>query len=102
MANDYIIPLQKVANQSVACNLAGQVCVIDIRKLGGDLFLSLTKDGESICKNVKLVSRSPIVCAPYTGFIGDMIVIDTREDENPRYEEWGSRFYLLYNQDGYE
>lgn len=99
---DYKIPLQKVANQSVACTLGGQACVIDIRKLGDGLFLSLTRDDAPICKNVKLVSRSPVVNAPYTGFIGDLIAIDTREDEEPRYEEWGSRFFLLYNEEGYE
>ena len=99
---DYQIPLQKVANQSVACNLAGQQCVIDIRKLGDSLFLSLTKNDTSICKNVKLVSRAQAINAPYTGFIGDLIVIDTQEDEDPRYEEWGVRFLLLYNEDGYE
>ena len=99
---DYQIPLHKVPNQSVSCVLSEQPCVIVIRLLGENLYLSLSQDGVPICQNVLLVDRSAIVRAAYTGFIGDLIVIDRYGEANPDWRQWGERFLLLYNPEGYE
>lgn len=99
---DYQIPLQQVPNQSVSCVLGDQACVIEIRLLGENLFLSLSKDSTPICQNVLLVDRSAIVRAAYTGFIGDLIVLDRFGQENPDWQQWGDRFVLLYNPEGYD
>ena len=99
---DYRIPLQQVPNQSLTCVLAGQSCVITIRMLSKNLYLSLSKDNTPICQNVLLVDRSAIVRAAYTGFIGDLIVIDKRGQESPFYTGWNDRWVLLYKEEGYD
>ena len=99
---DYRIPLQQRPNQSLTCVLADQSCVITIMMLGTSLYLSLSKDNTPICKNVLLVDRSAIVRAAYTGFIGDLIVIDKRGQESPVYTGWNDRWVLLYNEEGYD
>lgn len=99
---DVQIPLRQIPNQSLACVLSGQSCVITIRMLGENLYLSLSKDGAPICQNVLLVDRSAIVRAAYTGFVGDLIVVDKAGQENPQYDGWNDRWVLLYNEDGYD
>ena len=98
---DLQIPLRQIPNQSLSCVLSGQSCVITIRMLGENLYLSLSKDGDPICRNVLLVDRSAIVRAAYTGFIGDLIVVDKAGQENPQYTGWNDRWVLLYNEEGY-
>lgn len=98
---DVQIPLRKIPNQSLSCVLAGQSCIITIRMLGKDLYLSLSKDGIPICQNVLLVDRSAIVRAAYTGFVGDLIVVDKAGQESPQYTGWNDRWLLLYNEKGY-
>jgi len=91
------IPLRPIASQSVNVILAGQPCTIDLRQLGGRQYLSLSVNGTVICQGVLLVNRSAIVRAAYTGFIGDLAVIDTQGDEAPQYTGWGSRWLLAFN-----
>lgn len=98
---DLQIPLRQIPNQSLSCVLSGQSCVITIRMLGENLYLSLSKDGSPICQNVILVDRSAIVRTIYTGFVGDLIVVDKAGQENPRYTGWNDRWVLLYNEEGY-
>ena len=99
---DLQIPLRQIPNQSLACVLSGQSCVITIRMLGENLYLSLSKDGAPICQNVLLVDRSAIVRAPYTGFVGDLIVVDKAGQEHPQYDGWNDLGVLLYNKEGYD
>lgn len=99
---DLQIPLRKIPNQSLSCTLNEQSCVIKIRMLGDDLYLSLFKDDEPVCQNVILVDRSAIVRAAYTGFIGDLIVVDKNGQEKPQYDGWNDRWVLLYNAEGYD
>lgn len=99
---DYQIALQQVPNQSLVCSLAEQSCVITIRMIGKNLYLSLSKENTPICQNVLLVDRSAIVRAAYTGFVGDLIVVDKRGQESPVYTGWNDRWVLLYNEEGYD
>lgn len=93
------IPLKAVPSQSVAINLSGQPCVIELRELGGRQYLSLSTNGNVICRNVLVVNRSAIVRAAYNGFIGDLAAIDTQGDEAPQYSGWNTRWVLLFNSD---
>lgn len=92
-----IVPLRPIASQSVNVILAGQPCTIDLRQLGGRQYLSLSLNGTPICRSVLLVNRSAIVRAAYTGFVGELAVVDTQGDESPQFEGWGSRWLLLFN-----
>ena len=92
-----VIPLRPLPSQSVNVILAGQPCTIDLREIGGRQYLSLSNNGAVICRNVLLVNRSAIVRAAYTGFVGDLAVVDTQGDESPVYTGWGSRWVLAFN-----
>lgn len=91
------IPLRAIASQSVNVVLAGQPCTIDLRQRGGRQYLGLSLNGTPICQGVLLVNRSAIVRAAYTGFIGDLAVIDTQGDDAPEYTGWGTRWFLAFN-----
>ena len=91
------IPLSAVPSQSINVILAGQPCIIDIRLIGSRQYLSLSINGNVICRNVLMVNRSAIVRAAYTGFIGDLAAIDTQGDEPPQYTGWGTRWLLAFN-----
>ncbi len=91
------IPLKPIPSQSVNTNLAGQPCIIRIWEIGGRQYLSLSVNGTVICDTVLIVNRSAIVRAAYRGFIGDLAAIDTQGDEAPRYDGWGTRWFLAFN-----
>lgn len=91
------IPLRPLPSQSINVILAGQPCIIDLREMGGRQYLSLSVNGTAICQSVLLVNRSAIVRAAYAGFIGDLAAIDTQGDEAPRYDGWGTRWFLAFN-----
>lgn len=93
------IPLQQVPSQAVQVVLGGQPCVIGLRQLGGRQYFSLSVNGAVICQNVLMQNLSPIVRAKYTGFIGDLAVVDTKGDAAPEYTGWSDRWLLLYNPD---
>lgn len=93
------IPLQAVPSQAVQVVLGGQPCTVGLRQLAGRQYLSLSVNGTVICQNVLLQDRSPVVRAPYTGFVGDVAVVDTQGDSAPEYIGWGARWQLLYNPD---
>lgn len=95
------IPLRQVANQSLSCVLGGQSCVITIRLLGENLYLSLTVSNEPVCQNVLLVDRSAIVRSVSSGFTGDLIVVDRTGQDAPQYSGWNDRWWLLYNEEGF-
>lgn len=94
-----IVPLKAIASQSVNVTLAGQPCTIGLRQMGGRQYLSLSRNGTPICEGVLLVNRSAIIRAAYTGFVGELAVIDTQGDESPQYTGWGTRWFLAFNSD---
>ena len=91
------IPLKAVPSQSVNVILSGQPCIIGLRLIGGRQYLSLSVNGDVICRNVLVVNRSAIIRAKYTGFIGELAAIDTQGDEAPQYTGWGTRWLLAFN-----
>jgi hypothetical protein len=93
------IPVNPVPSQSLNVIVAGQPCTIDLREIGGRQYFSLSLNGDVICQNVLIVNRSAIVRAAYTGFVGDFAAIDTTGDEAPEYTGWGTRWFLVFNDD---
>lgn len=91
------IPLRAVPAQTVQVTLAGQPVTLHLRQLGGRQYLSASWSGQVLCDTVLMVNRSAIIRAPYTGFVGDIAVNDTRGDDAPDYTGWGSRWQLLFN-----
>jgi len=91
------IPLQAIPSQTVGVSLNSQQCSITLRELNGRQYLSLSINGAPICNNVLLQSSTSIIKAAYTGFVGDLIVIDSVGSDAPIYTGWGSRWSLIYN-----
>lgn len=93
------VPLQAIPSQSVAILLNGQKCVISIREMLNNQYLSLISNGTTICQNVLLQYGVQSVSAGYTGFSGDLVVVDLQGTDKPSYEGWDSRWVLIYHYD---
>ncbi len=93
------IPLKAQPRQSISIVLGDQPCVISLRSLGGNMLLTLSLNGAIICENTLITNRAPIIKAAYTGFVGELVMIDTQGDEPPEYDGLGTRWRLLYNPD---
>lgn len=91
------IPLKQVPSQSLNTILLGQPCTIRLRLLGGRQYFSLSLNGTIICSMVLIADRSALVRAAYTGFQGELAVIDTQGTEPPQYTGWSTRWVLAFN-----
>lgn len=82
------IPLQPVPNQILQARINGMVYDIAITLMRGALYASVTVDRVPLVHNRAMLSFAP--------FEGDLMLIDTRGNENPVYTELGERFKLMY------
>ena len=62
------IPLQTLPNQEFSIVLDGQNCVINLRQMGGFLYLTLTADEVKICDAHICRTMSPIPVISQAGF----------------------------------
>lgn len=91
-----LIPLNAIPNQTVAVQLNGQSCTLNVYQKSTGMFMDvLVNDvliiGGVICENLNRIVRSL-----YLGFIGDFSWVDTQGTNSPYYTGIGSRYYLLY------
>ena len=90
------IPIQPVPSQQVKAVLASQNCQIAIyQKLQG-LFVDLNSNGEEISTGV--IARNAVQLDPreYGSFSGNLMFIDTQGNDDPTYDGFGTRFFLIY------
>lgn len=95
------IPLQAVPSQTIAVQLGGQQCQINIYQRAYGIFLDLSTIGGVVSPNTIVNGQLcenliPIIRYLYLGFIGDFIFADTQGTSNPVYPMLGTRFLLLY------
>lgn len=90
------VPLQPVPSQSTKVVLGGQNCQLLIYQKPQGIFVDVNADGVDIVTGVIARDIVPIVCRTYTGFIGNLLFIDTQGSSDPSYEGLGSRFSLVY------
>lgn len=96
------IPIKNEPNQNLSVILDGQDCQLGIYKRGNNLYMDVNSNGIDIVSTVIARNLVPIVCIPYTGFKGNLIFIDTKENNDPEYNSLGDRYKLIYlNQDEY-
>jgi len=91
-----LIPLQATPNQTVAVQLSGQSCTLNVYQKSTALYMDVFVNdvliiGGVICQNINRIVRST-----YLGFIGDFAFVDTQGDLDPYYAGIGSRYYLMY------
>jgi hypothetical protein len=97
------IPLTSTPSQTCQVVLNDQNCQIAVYVKSEHLFFDLAINDVDIvnaviCKNVDF-----LVCRDYVGFIGNLFFIDTQGDNDPTYDQLGSRYKLVYlNEDEYD
>lgn len=96
-----IIPLAKVPSQKILVTLGGQNCTLILRSLAGKQYLSLSVDSNPVFYNTLIVDRIPLKKYDYLPFAGDIACVDTQGTDDPDYTQWGDRFQLVYDSDGF-
>ena len=91
-----IVPLQALASQTVAVQLAAQNCQINVYQKSTGLYCDLYVSGTLIIGGVICQNLNKIVRDLYLGFIGDLVFIDTQGSNDPDYTGLGGRFSLAY------
>ena len=77
------VPLQPVPSQSTKVVLGGQNCQILIYQKPQGCFVDINADGVDIVVGIIGRDAVPLVCREYTGFIGNLIFIDTQGSDDP-------------------
>lgn len=90
------IPLQPVPSQSTKVVLGGQNCQLLVYQKPQGLFVDINADGVDVVVGVIARDAVPLVCREYTGFVGNLLFIDTQGSADPSYDGLGSRFSLVY------
>ncbi len=90
------VPLQPVPSQSTKVVLGGQNCQILIYQKPQGCFVDINADGVDIVVGIIGRDAVPLVCREYTGFVGNLLFMDTQGSDDPSYEGLGSRFDLVY------
>lgn len=90
------VPLQPVPSQSTKVVLGGQNCQILVYQKPQGVFVDINADGVDIVVGIIGRDAVPLVCREYTGFIGNLLFIDTQGSDDPSYEGLGGRWTLVY------
>lgn len=101
------IPLQAVPSQTVAVTLNNQPCTINLyaKEANFDplygaptqvIFCDLYVNDQPIVLAVPCWNANLIVRDEYFGFSGDFAIIDTIGNDDPTFDDLGSRFQLAY------
>lgn len=90
------VPLQPVPSQSTKVVLGGQNCQILVYQKPQGVFVDINADGVDISVGTVARDAVPLISREYTGFIGNLIFIDTQGSDDPSYEGLGDRWTLVY------
>lgn len=90
------IPLQPVPAQIAKVVLGGQNCQMALWQKPQGLFVDINVDGVELVTNVIARDAVPLICRDYTGFIGNLLFLDTRGRDDPEYTGLNDRFKLVY------
>lgn len=91
-----IVPIQAIPYQTVAVQLAGQPCILNIYQKTYGLFLDLYVNGSLVVGGVICENLNRIVRNVYLGFVGDFVFGDTQGTSDPIYTGLGTRYLLVY------
>lgn len=90
------VPIQAIPAQTLQVVLGGQNCQIAISQKPQGVFVDVSVDDVNIVTAVLAHDAVPLICREYTGFIGNLLFIDTQGSDDPNYTGMGSRFTLNY------
>lgn len=93
-----IIPLSAVSNQTFSVALGGQQCQITIdAKPDVGVFVSLWAGNKPVVLSSLARDRVGLVRYAYLGFAGELMFADTQGTDDPTFDGFGSRFWLIYD-----
>lgn len=91
-----VVPLQAVPNQTVAINLSNQAIILNVYDKQGSLYVDVFVSNAPIVVGVVAKYANKIVRDAYLGFIGDFAFFDLVGEDDPTYDQIGSRYFLAY------
>lgn len=93
----HYIPLGQDPSQHVVTSINGNTYNITTRQMGARQYISIKLNGDTICNNVLLTDRQWVIRARYLFDLGDFMPIDMQGTDNPTYDGWGTRYYLMFD-----
>lgn len=94
------VPLNPTPSQTLAVQLGGQPCKIDVVTRGEGLYVNLYVNDVLIIGGVAARNNVRIVRDVYLGFAGDLYFYDTQGVSDPEYAGLGTRWLLIYESAG--
>jgi len=91
-----VVPVKALPYQTLAVQLAGQACVLNIYQKTYGLFMDLYVSGVLVVGGVLCENLTRIVRDVYLGFIGDFVFGDTQGTSDPFYTGLGTQYLLVY------
>ena len=91
-----LVPVKALPYQTLAVQLAGQACVLNIYQKTYGLFMDLYVSGVLVVGGVLCENLTRIVRDVYLGFIGDFVFGDTQGTSDPFYTGLGTQYLLVY------
>lgn len=92
------IPLRAVPAQACSVVLGGQNCQISVYQKSTGVYLDLQVNHEPVAMAVLCHDRVWLIRETYSGFVGDLIFVDTQGLDDPACTGLGDRFQLLYRE----
>jgi hypothetical protein len=92
-----IVPAQENPNQAFNVTLGGQQVQLEIFQTNYGLFMNVSVAGTPIVSGVICENLSRIVREAYSGFLGDLVWLDTTgAGTDPIYSGIGAQYLLIY------
>jgi hypothetical protein len=95
-----LVSTQPLPNQTLQVQVGGQNCTLNITQTAFGLFMDVLVNGTQIIAGVICENLNRIVRSLYLGFSGDFVWLDTEGTSDPIYTGLGSRYQLIYLEEG--
>lgn len=94
------ISLDAVKEQMVNVTLSEQQCSIRLVQRESGIYMDLSVSGVPLIQGIPCWYANKMVRYKYIGFIGDLVFLDSKGEEDPEYSGLGKRFNLYYLSEG--
>lgn len=86
------------ASQVINTPVGNAVATFALSQKGGSLFADVALAGNTVAAGVAILDGVPIINNAYSGFPGDVAIVDTQGSTKPNYTGLGSRYQLVWVQ----
>ena len=91
-----VISLSAVPSQKLQVVLEDQDVELSILQRGEHVYADITGNGVVLRQGALCIDRVPILQPGTTDFSGNLVFVDLWGTSDPQWQEYGSRFVLLY------